>query len=80
MFEENESTVNAEQEEVVTPQEPIEAEVTESVESEVAPDTVKEAEVVEQSPEENAKFKEIRVKYEREKQEAIDKEYSQMYG
>lgn len=76
---ENESTVNAEQVEAVTPQETIEVEQTESVQSEVAPDTASKTEV-EQSPEENAKFKEIRLKYEREKQEAIDKEYSQMYG
>ena len=72
---ENENSVNAEVEEVVTPQ--AEVEETESVQSEVAPDTV---EKTEQSPEENAKFKEIRLKYEREKQEAIDNEYAQMYG
>lgn len=79
MFE-NENSVNAEvKEDVVDLQEPIEVETTESVPSEVAPDTVEKTEV-EQSPEENAKFKEIRLKYEREKQEAIDKEYSQMYG
>jgi len=76
---ENLNSVNAEVEEVVTPQETIEVEQTESVKSEVAPDTASKTEV-EQSPEENAKFKEIRLKYEREKQEAIDKEYSQMYG
>jgi hypothetical protein len=74
-----ESTVNAGTEDVVNPQESTEVEQTESVQSEVAPDTVEKAQV-EQSPEENAKFKEVRLKYEREKQEAIDREYSQMYG
>lgn len=80
---ENESTVNAEQVETVTPQETIEVEQTESVQSEVATDTASKTEV-EQSPEENAKFKELRLKYEREKQEAeqksLDKFIAETYG
>ena len=75
----NEITDNAVTEEVVALQEPEVTESTESVESEVATDTVEEATEV-QSAEENTKFKELRLKYERETQSAIDKEYSQMYG
>jgi len=66
MLEEN--TVDAVVEDVVTPQEP----ETESVQSEVAPDTVAEEKHV-QSPEANAKFKEFRLKAEKEKAEAVQK-------
>jgi len=76
---ENETIDNAVAEEVVALQEPEVTESTESVETEVAPVTEEEV-ATEQSPEENSKFKELRIKYENEKQEAIDKEYSQMYG
>lgn len=77
-----ENTVNAVAEEVVTPQEPVETEVVESVESEVATDTQVE-EVVEvdekpvQSKEDNAKYADVRRKAE---QAAQDKLIDEMYG
>ena len=70
---ENESTVDAVQEEVVTPQ----TETTQSTDSapvEVAPTAVEKPV---QSPEENAKFKEVRTKA---TQEAQDKLIAEMYG
>ena len=71
---ENESTVDAGTEELVTPQEPeVVEESTDSVPSEVAP----EAEKPVQTPEENAKFKEVRT---RAAQEAQDKLIAEMYG
>lgn len=81
-----ESTLNdSVVEEVVTPQiEEVEAEVVENVESEVVTDTQKEAEKVVQSPEENAKYAEIRRKYEADKveaeQKAQDALIAKMYG
>jgi len=79
------NTVDAVVEEVVTPQvEEVEAEVVENVESEVVTDTQEEAEKVVQSPEENAKFAEIRRKYEADKAEAEQKAQdaliAKMYG
>lgn len=79
---ENLNTVDAVTEEVVTLEETEQAEVVESVESEVATDTPTE-EVVEkdekpvQSKEENSKFAEVRKKAE---QAAQDKLISEMYG
>ena len=78
----NENTVNAVVEEVVTPQEPEQAEVVESAASEVATETQPE-EVTEpsekpvQSKEENSKYAEVRKKAE---QAAQDKLIDEMYG
>ena len=63
---ENESTVNAEQVEVVTPQEEVEQEQVESVSSEVA---TEQPEKHVQSPEENSRFAEVRRKAEQEAQD-----------
>lgn len=67
-----ESTVNAEQEEVVNPQT---EQTTESVTEEVATPAVEEKPV--QSPEDNAKFAEVRRKAEAE---ARDKTIADLYG
>ena len=71
---ENESTVNAEQVEVVTPQEEVEQDQVESVSSEIA---TEQPEKHVQSPEENSRFAEVRRKAE---QEAQDKLIAEMYG
>ncbi|WP_373005361.1 hypothetical protein [Sulfurimonas sp.] len=70
---ENESTVDAGQEEVVEPQSEGEVQSTESVETEVA--AVAEEHV--QTPEENAKYAEIRRSAE---QKSVDKFISDQYG
>lgn len=84
-----ENTVDAVLEEVVVPQnEQAEAEVevqqAESVEPEVAADTQADTEKHVQSKEENAKYAELRRKYEAEKaeevQKAKDKVIADMYG
>ena len=71
---ENESTVNAGVEEVVTPQETEQVESVESVSSEVA---TEQQEKPVQSKEENSKFAEVRRNAEREAQ---DKLIAEMYG
>ncbi len=76
---ENETIDNAVAEEVVALQEPEATEAPESEETEVAPVADVE-ETKEQSAEDNHKFKELRVKHEQEKQSAVDKVYSDMYG
>jgi len=84
------NTVDAVVEEVVIPQNEqvevteVETEVVENVESEVVTDTQTEVEKVVQTPEENAKYAELRRKYEAEKVEAAqaarDKLIEEQYG
>ena len=71
----DENTVNAVDEEVVTPQPEQTNEVVESDDSDVT--TEQQAEKVVQSPEENSKFAEVRRKA---AQEAEDKVYRDLYG
>ena len=86
----DENVVDATVEEVVTPQNEqaevaeVETEVVENAESEVVTDTPEEVEKPVQTPEENAKFADIRRKYEAEvvvaESDAQDALIAKMYG